>query len=112
MKLFNGDLNAACLVFYRNALDHGFYEKPPTFLERMALVHEEVSEAVGEFRAGHAPDEIYYKDGKPEGIPIELADIIIRVGDYCGRNNIDIEKAIEMKHQYNVGRPKMHGKIA
>lgn len=29
--------------------------------------------------------------GKPEGIPIELADVIIRILDYCGYAGIDIE---------------------
>lgn len=35
-----------------------------------------------------------YKDKKPEGIVVELADAIIRILDYCGFAGIDIEKAM------------------
>ncbi|NLI22267.1 MAG: hypothetical protein GX418_12085 [Clostridiales bacterium] len=46
---------------------------------------------------------------KPEGIAIELADAVIRILDYCGKANIDIEDAIRMKHEYNTTRPYRHG---
>ena len=48
-------------------------------------------------------------NGKPEGIPIELADVIIRVLDYCGYAGIDIDAAISQKHEYNRTRPYRHG---
>jgi NTP pyrophosphatase (non-canonical NTP hydrolase) len=111
-KLFDGKLNQFCKDAYQNSLDHGFYDNPPTFLERMSLIHSEISEAVEEYRNGKQPDDIYYRGAKPEGIPVELADALIRIADFCGRNNIDLEKAIEEKHAYNVGRPYKHGKIA
>jgi hypothetical protein len=46
---------------------------------------------------------------KPEGIPIELADCIIRIFDYCGKEGINIEEAIRIKHEYNKTRPYRHG---
>jgi NTP pyrophosphatase (non-canonical NTP hydrolase) len=46
---------------------------------------------------------------KPEGIPSELADIVIRVLDIAARKGIDIEKAILEKHEYNKTRPYKHG---
>lgn len=46
---------------------------------------------------------------KPEGIPSELADIVIRVFDICEYYGIDLEKAILEKHDYNVTRPFLHG---
>lgn len=46
---------------------------------------------------------------KPEGIPTELADIIIRVLDICGANNIDIQGALDEKMEYNMTRPYRHG---
>jgi len=50
-----------------------------------------------------------YTMNKPEGIPTELADIVIRVMDYCGHEGIDLEKAILEKHEYNKTRPFKHG---
>jgi NTP pyrophosphatase (non-canonical NTP hydrolase) len=46
---------------------------------------------------------------KPEGIPSEMADIVIRVMDYCGYAGIDLEKAIAEKMEYNRTRPFKHG---
>jgi NTP pyrophosphatase (non-canonical NTP hydrolase) len=53
--------------------------------------------------------ECNYKNSKPEGIPAELADCIIRILDYCGKEGIDIEEAVKIKHQYNKTRPYRHG---
>ncbi len=50
-----------------------------------------------------------YKDKKPEGIVVELADAIIRILDYCGKEGIDIDEAIRIKHEYNKTRPYRHG---
>lgn len=81
--------------------------------ELFANFHGEISEAWEEYRKGHKMTEIYFKDGKPEGIPIELADCIIRIFDACGEYGIDIEAAIEMKHEFNKTRTYRHnGKIA
>jgi hypothetical protein len=46
---------------------------------------------------------------KPEGIPSELADIVIRVMDICGYYGIDLEAAITEKMEYNRNRPIRHG---
>ena len=37
-----------------------------------------------------------YKDEKPEGIVVELADVVIRILDYCGRHGINIEAPLEI----------------
>ncbi|WP_239711767.1 hypothetical protein [Paenibacillus sp. 19GGS1-52] len=48
-------------------------------------------------------------DRKPCGIPSELADIVIRVMDACGRYGIDLEQAVTEKMAYNARRPQWHG---
>jgi NTP pyrophosphatase (non-canonical NTP hydrolase) len=83
--------------------------QPKTFLEQCALFHTEISEAVEAWRNGHEPKELYYLEDKPEGIPAELADLLLRVLDTCGKYDIDIEQAIREKMLYNVSRPQRHG---
>lgn len=95
---------------HETAVKHGWWDKEPSFPETVALVHSELSEALEEYRDGHGTQEIRYDEkGKPEGIPIELADAIIRILDYCGYAEIDIDEAIKIKARYNKTRPYRHG---
>lgn len=45
----------------------------------------------------------------PEGIPSELADVVIRVLDYCEAAGIDLEQEIIIKNEFNKTRPYKHG---
>jgi NTP pyrophosphatase (non-canonical NTP hydrolase) len=128
-----------------NSRDHGFHEDWPdgddfhnqadyrrqeslAITEKLALIHEEVSEALGEIRSGHEATEVYYtsrigapypeqihnEDGKPlrkpEGFGIELADAMIRIADLAYLTGIDLGAHIIEKAQYNATREHKHGR--
>ncbi len=89
----------------------------PVISQKLMLMVEELAEANGEIRSGHEPVEIYFNgegppslDRKPEGFPIELADVVIRIGDLCHALGIDLEAAILLKMNYNSTRPHKHGR--
>ena len=101
---------------HRIAIEKGWYDKPRGFEAVIALAHSELSEALEDYRDGHEVDAIRRRLphgdevlGKPLGIPIEFADLIIRILDTCEHLSIDIVKAIELKNEYNRLRPYRHG---
>lgn len=96
---------------YNEAKNNGWYTNPetkepiePDPAARFALFHSEVSEAFEVWRKhGFKPKED--KKG-PEGkLACELADLVIRVFDFCGHHNIPIETAIFNTLKYNRHRP-------
>lgn len=75
------------------------------------LIVSEAVEAHDEIRHGRQAHERYYDEtGKPEGVPSEIADGIIRGFDYFHRNGIDGASVILEKLAYNTTRPFKHGK--
>lgn len=97
-------------MIHQNAVEHGWWESEREFGTLIALCHSELSEALEEVRKGHDINETHYTDaGKMEGVPSELADVVIRIMDICAYYDIDLEAAILEKHTYNQSRQYKHG---
>ena len=71
-----------------------------TAIEELALIGTEISEAIEDVRKGLLKEN-QAADGKPVGLPSELADIIIRTCIFAGRREIDLEGAIRRKMEHN-----------
>lgn len=85
-------------------------------LSKIALIHSELSEALEIAReSDFQPNEVWHsakmpgQAAKPEGFGIELADAVIRIFDLAEALNVNIEKCIMDKHEYNETREFRHG---
>lgn len=129
------NLNELAKEAHQISVDHGWWEKEPSFGDLVALMHSELSEALEEYRAGRPmvwhgcmfpdPESQYEcemnegckqnretckaRDKKPEGIAVELADCIIRILDWAGKEGVDMDAIIREKMAYNRTRPYRHG---
>lgn len=92
------------------ALEKGWWndKEAVNIPEKLALIHSEVSEALEAYRTGDMKIS-HDKDGKPDGFPVELADVLIRIADLCGYLNIDLEYAVLLKMAHNKTRSFRHG---
>ncbi len=80
------------------------------YITKLALIMTEAAEAIEELRGNHALDELYFdENGKPMGVPSELADLVIRVWSLTGEADIDLGPAIITKLNYNANRAYRHG---
>ena len=87
---------------HKTALEKGWWEQSPEgslkqrdLGEVVCLFHSEVSEALEAYRdPNHKPSEIWFGEGgKPEGVGIELADLLIRLADACQAYSVDLRGA-------------------
>lgn len=102
-------LNTLASSVHANAVAKGFWDNDSTFPEKIALMHSELSEALEEHRAGRGP-HWHTKDGKPEGVAVELVDCLIRILDTLAAMNMDVDALVAEKHAYNQTRPHKHNK--
>lgn len=127
-------LNDACKEQHRLALKKGFTPQPVA--TNLMLIVSELSEALEADRknkhadfnkfgdtyelelsdfAGTFPNrppayKTAFEAGIKDTFEDEIADAFMRLMDLCGAMDIDIEKHIRMKAEYNELRPPRHGK--
>lgn len=86
---------------------------------RIALMHQELSEMLEAVRKPSRPGGLGHNlvgDQMSEKVPSitleaeEAADLFIRLAQYCAIRGIDLDNAVELKHEYNKCRPHKHGK--
>ncbi len=104
-------IKALQVAAYEAAQRRGFHSGEPSIWKFLGNLHSECSEAWEEARKpDFEPGRTYYReDGKPEGLPSELADLLIRVADTAQTFGIDLEAAVREKMAYNETRPHRHG---
>lgn len=73
--------------------------------EELMHIVSEVAEAFEEIRLGYTTMEIRYDlDGKPHGVPIELADILIGLFYNAEREGFSLWDALYVKRKWNRER--------
>lgn len=88
-------------ICHKVAKEKGWWDTPRNDGELVALMHSELSEALEAMR--HLSQE-------GNNVAEELADCCIRIFDYCGARDINLEEALLKKIEYNKKRPYRHGK--
>lgn len=100
-------LNQFAKECFRQSAEKGFWDEERNQGEMLALIHSEVSEVLEAIRHDDPESE---KIAPFSSVEEELADIIIRVCDFAGGFNYDLDGALSAKMIYNRGRSHKHGK--
>jgi len=102
-----GKLNDLVSESFKIATEKGWHESERSLSAITLLMQSEVSEVVEEYRKHKGLKEVWYEvhhseggvdvttiggpGDKPCGIPVEIADMVIRVADYCGNKGYNLE---------------------
>ena len=102
----NNTISELQTKIHQIAKDHGWWEKDREIGTILMLIVTEVAEVMEAYR-----EDRYESENIPgfSWMEEELADIIIRVLDFAGHNNYDMEGAISAKMKYNASRSYRHG---
>ena len=111
--------NAASEHEYDTAMLRNYY------MVKLGLIITEAAEGLEDLRNGRPVNENYYTDSdgneaprlsvnaklnKPEGVPSEIADIVIRCFDFADEAGFSLIEAMLEKLAYNDTRARLHGK--
>ncbi len=89
----------------------GWHDGPPrNQAEMIALMHSELSEAMETLRKLDAEGNVKPSKKIPEftSLEEEMADLLIRVGDFAGMLDLRLEDAISAKMAFNRSRGHKH----
>lgn len=109
------NINETVTLVHEIAKQKGWWDEERSALEIHALIHSEVSEATEEVRNNPGfvdntnTPAVKFDGAKPEGHAVELADAVIRIMDYFGEMQWDLERVLAAKIAYNRTRPYRHG---
>ena len=102
-------LNGLAMEIYQWGIRKGWNEDLD-LAEKLLLIHSEISEAFEHYRNGfNGADIVYHRDGKPDGIGIELIDAMIRILHLCAILGLDVDHLMGIKMAYNETRAYRHG---
>lgn len=98
-------LDELCHLSHAGSRAKGWWDDDRNDGEMIALIHSELSEALEALR----------KPGPSEKIPEftaleeEMADVLIRLGDYAEARGLRLTEAVQAKLAFNARRSHRHG---